>query len=228
MKIREVMTENVLSVRPETTLKEVARMLVENHVSGVPVCDPDGRPLGVVSEGDILFKERGPDESRRGPLAWLLDGSDSAHAVKAEARTAAEAMTSPAITVEPYFSLAEAARLMGEHRVNRLPVVQQGALVGIVTRADLVRAFQRSDEEIAKEIREDVFARALWIDPHSLRLEVEAGEVTIGGQLEAESEAHRHRPSPSDRGRPPARSRASSRRPGAETGRRAHAPSPRA
>ena len=102
--------------------------------------------LGVVSEGDILYKEHDPTEGHLGgPLGWIVDGSPNyLGAIKAKALTAAKAMTSPAVTIAPYESAAEAARLMCERRVNRLPVVKDGKLVGIVTRADLVRAFTRA------------------------------------------------------------------------------------
>jgi CBS domain-containing protein len=188
MKIKDVMTREVVAVAPETPLKEVAATLVEHGISGVPVVDPDGHVLGVVSEGDVLFKERG-EPAKGGPLKWLLDSSTYARALKVDATTAREAMTSPALTISPFRSLSEAARRMSDKGVNRLPVVENDVLVGIVTRADLVRAFVRSDEEIAAEIEEDVFERALWIQPGTLELDVQEGVVTVHGQVEAHSDA---------------------------------------
>ncbi|MER3488130.1 MAG: hypothetical protein C4307_05140 [Chloroflexota bacterium] len=99
-------------------------------------------------------------------------------------------MTSPAITIEPKRTVTEAAATMVEKKVNRLPVVDdEGNLVGIVTRADLVRAFVRSDEEIAREIREDVVFRTLWIPPEQVEVEVEKGVVTLRGHVENRSDA---------------------------------------
>jgi CBS domain-containing protein len=180
---------DLVTVRPDDSLKHAAALLVEHRISGAPVCSPDGRVVGVISEGDILFKEHPPTPQPRGPLAWFVDGNDYESLVKRSARLVGEAMTSPAITIEPDQSVAEAARLMSERAVNRLPVVRDGALVGILTRADLVRAFVRSDEEIAREIRADVFERALWLPPDSFELEVSRGEVAISGHVERESDA---------------------------------------
>ena len=149
-----------MTVEPLTPLKEVARLLVERRVSGVPVVDDDGTVVGVVSEGDILVKER-DRQSPASLLGHLLEW-DEGNRLRREARDAADAMTGPAVTIRPSRSVSEAASLMLDRSVNRLPVVDQhGKLVGIVTRADLVRAFARSDEEIEREIREDVIVRSL-------------------------------------------------------------------
>ena len=190
MKVSQLMQRHVVTVAPRTSLKEVAGTLVAHSISGVPVCDPDGRVLGVVSEGDILFKERGRVERPGGPLAWLVDGTAYTDVTKAWARTAAEAMTSPAVAILPGQPVAEAARLMIERGVNRLAVVDRdGLLVGIVSRADLVRAFTRSDIEILEEIRDDVLARVLWVDPERVRIVVRAGEVELTGTLETSADA---------------------------------------
>ena len=190
MRVRELMTEKVLTIGPEAPIKDVAKILVENRVSGLPVCDISGRVLGVVSEGDILFKEHDPREgSMGGPLAWIVDGTPRyAGYVKAAALTAGKAMTAPAITVPPYESVSEAARIMCERRVNRLPVVKDERLVGIVTRADLVRAFTRGDDEIDREIREDVIERTMWIDTGKIGVVVERGQALLTGGLQTRSD----------------------------------------
>jgi CBS domain-containing protein len=187
MQVKSVMTKRVISVEPRTPLKEVARLLVSKRVSGLPVVDEDGSVLGVVSEGDILVKERGRP-GRATLLDHLLD-SNGHEATKHDARDAADAMTSPPITIRPDRPIAEAAALMLDRCVNRLPVVDQhGKLLGIVTRADLVRAFVREDEAIEKEIREDVILRTLWNTPERFRIDVDGGEVTIEGEVsDAES-----------------------------------------
>lgn len=191
MRVRDLMTERVLSIGPEAPIKDVARILVEHRISGLPVCDVEGRVLGVVSEGDILYKEHDPKEGHRGgPLSWIVEGGPTeAGKLKATALTAAKAMTTPAITVAPYESVAEAARLMCERGVNRLPVVKDEKLIGIVTRADLVRAFIRSDEEIAKEIEDEVLGRTLWIDAGKVEVEVAHGSVQLDGGLHTRSDA---------------------------------------
>jgi CBS domain-containing protein len=189
MNVRDLMTAEVLTVSPETPLKDAAALLAEQGISGLPVCDGACRVLGVVSEGDILFKEQGPRDRRGGALAWLVDGSHFNESVKASARTAGEAMTAPAVTITPERPAASAARMMLDHGVHRLPVVRDGVLVGIVTRADLVRAFTRTDDEIAREIREDVLRRALWLEPGSVDVVVEHGDVALVGEIEARSDA---------------------------------------
>jgi CBS domain-containing protein len=189
MRVHEVMTTQVRTVKPGSSLKEAAELLVRQQISGVPVVDADNRVLGVVSEGDILFKERGGPKEKSF-LASLLDvGLPDMHE-KLEARTVGEAMTAPAVTIGPARPITEAANLMLEQSVKRLPVVdERGTLLGIVTRADLVRAFVRSDEEIEREIREDVLRRALWIEPSSVQVTVERGEARLAGQVDTKSDA---------------------------------------
>jgi len=190
MRVRDLMSKDVITVAPDATLKDVATTLVERGISGMPVCDEAGRVVGVISEADILQKERGRVERRGGPLAWVLDPTHYADVTKSQARTAGEAMTAPAITIAPSSPAAAAARLMVAENVNRLPVVSQDErLLGIVTRADLVRAFTRPDDEIAGEIRKDVFERALWIEPDVLDVTVRDGEVELGGEVERRTDA---------------------------------------
>lgn len=190
MNVRDVMTSEVVTVRPETSLKDVAAILAERRISGVPVMSEDGKVVGVVSEGDILFKERGPSE-RTGMLAWLLDTNSLEAQLKLEARTASEAMTAPAKTIAPWRLISAAAAEMLDEGVKRLPVVDdEGRLVGIVTRADLVRAFVRTDAEIEQEIRERVLTRAMLLeDPGSVTVAVDAGSVTLGGFVEMRTDA---------------------------------------
>jgi CBS domain-containing protein len=188
MKVEQVMTRDVLTVCLDTPLKEVAALLNERRISGVPVCDDAGHLVGVVSENDILFKELGSDLRRGLPLAWLFESAPG-DSGKSVARMAGEAMTSPVITTRPTAHVAEAARTMVERHVNRLPVLSYGKLVGIVTRSDLVGAFVRSDEEIADEIRDDVVRKTLWIDPAQLTVEVVRGEVQISGHVDTRTDA---------------------------------------
>ena len=180
MRVADVMTTGVVTVPPETPLKEVAALLHRCGISGAPVVDDAGRVLGVVSEADILAQERGP---RPRPRLARVRGRDDAER-KSGARTAGEAMTSPAIAIAPWRRVDAAAATMLDRGVNRLPVLDShGRLVGIVTRADLVRAFVHTDEQIADEIRREVLTRDLWLDPEEFDLAVEQGDVTISGDL---------------------------------------------
>jgi CBS domain-containing protein len=189
MRVKDVMTTDVLTVRADVSLKDAAALMAERGISGLPVVDLGGQVAGVLSEGDILFKEIG-HTPRRGFVERLLALPPDALGAKLVARTAGEAMTSPALTIGPRRPLSEAANTMIERGVKRLPVVDDaGKLVGIVTRADLVRAFVRSDEAIEREIREDVIRRSLWIEPDNLVVVVEAGEVRLAGEVETKAEA---------------------------------------
>jgi CBS domain-containing protein len=183
MKIREVMTSDVMTVGPDASLKDVATMLAERRISGVPVVDGDGTVLGVVSEADIVQKEAPAPSARTGLFRWL-DVETGEVRAKIAARTAGEAMTAPAVTIEVDRQVSEAASLMVKRRIKRLPVVDKGKLVGIVTRADLVEAFLRPDDAIEREILEDVALRTFAIPPETLHVEVKDGEVTLGGEVE--------------------------------------------
>ena len=189
--IRDVMTRHVLTVRPETPLKQVARILIDGGVSGVPVVDDANRVVGVVSEADFLVKEQGASSVRHRRLARLLGESEETREqlAKVDARTAGEAMTQPARTIDASRSIQEAANLMTRHRVNRLPVVDRGVLAGIVTRADLVRAYLRTDEELQQIIRDDVLHRILWLDPAAFEIDVRDGEVALRGHVDRRSTA---------------------------------------
>jgi CBS domain-containing protein len=191
MKVKDVMTTDVLTVRTDTALKEAAALMAERGISGLPVVDLGGQVVGVLSEGDILFKETGrADRQSESFLERWLRPPDPHLGAKLAARTAGEAMSAPATTIAPNRPLAEAANTMIDQGIKRLPVVDvSGNLVGIVTRADLVRAFVRSDEAIEREIRVDVLQRALWIDSVGIKVVVERGEVRLSGQVENKAEA---------------------------------------
>ena len=187
MKVDELMTRVVVTVTPETSLKDAASLLSSRRISGVPVVDASGTVVGILSEADILAKESG-EQPRRGLLGWLLE-TDAALADKIRARTAGEAMTAPAITIAPNRPVHEAAARMVAESVNRLPVVEDGKLVGIVTRADLVRAFTRTDAEIAREIETEILRRTLWLEPGAVTVTVTDGTVRLDGEVETETDA---------------------------------------
>jgi CBS domain-containing protein len=189
--VRQVMRSQVMTVGPTTPLKDVAQLLVDRRISGVPVVDDRGHVLGVVSEADFLVKEQGSEEVHHRPLSRFIgeSGATRRALAKVAAVTAGEAMTSPAITVEPWVPVPKAAAAMTSHRVNRLPVVDDGVLVGIVTRADLVRSYVRSDEELARTIRFEVIRQLLWLDPATFAIEVHDGVAAISGSVERRSTA---------------------------------------
>jgi CBS domain-containing protein len=175
MRVKDIMTTRVRTAAAAATLKETAAALTEHGVSGLPVVDETGHVVGVISEADIVAKEAG--------LALPDTFADE----KTLARTVAEAMTAPPVTVHPQAPVCEAARLMTERSVKRLPVVEGDRLVGIVSRADLVRAFGRADSSIEAELRR--LFRALWLRETDVRFHVASGYVALVGELETEGEA---------------------------------------
>jgi len=189
MRVQDLMTTNVLTVPTSAPLKDAAALLASHRISGLPVVDDNRHVLGVLSEGDILFKESGPPE-RPSMLERLLAVPSIGFDPKLAARTVGEAMSAPALTIGPRRPVTEAATTMIEEGVNRLPVVDdEKHLIGIVTRADLVRAFVRSDAELEREIREDVLRRMMWMEPGMVSVEVADGEVRLTGEVETKTDA---------------------------------------
>jgi CBS domain-containing protein len=183
VRVDEAMTKEpeIVSVSGDMPLKQLGRLLVERRISGVPVVDAGRRLVGVVSEGDILAFEAGANREQ-GLLARAAERPDAA------APTTADVMSSPPITIRPDRTVVQAARLMAERGVNRLPVVDEGGkLVGILARGDVVRAFARSDEEVAVEVRENVVEGILGLDPKTVEVAVEDGEVLLSGDVDTET-----------------------------------------
>jgi CBS domain-containing protein len=185
-RVAGVMTTPVISVPPEMPLKDVAVILVEHRISGVPVVHSE-EVVGVLSEADIVAGERASASAdRKGPLAWLMGGGSETITSRLAARTAGEAMSTPAITIDSWQSAAAAAAMMTEHGVKRLPVLKNGALVGIISCSDLVRAFARTDAELERDIRENVISRGLWLSPTEITVEIRGGEVELSGTVDRE------------------------------------------
>jgi CBS domain-containing protein len=190
MRVEDVMTTDVVTVLADTPLKEVAKQLSERGISGLPVVDDAGQIIGVISEADVLVKETGSTSGPPGLLARLLDSPELRKELKVDARVAGEAMTTPPITIASYASTAAAAGEMLERGVNRLPVVKNGRLVGIVTRADLVRAFARSDDEVIREVEKQVeYLLALADDFSHVDVCVRGGDVWLTGRVRRRSSA---------------------------------------
>ncbi|WP_427924217.1 CBS domain-containing protein [Streptomyces sp. cg40] len=191
-KIGSVMTTEVVRATYGTSFKEVARLLGEHRISGLPVVDEDDKVVGVVSETDLMARQaEAPDpyEPKKRFRFAGLTRSARRRAAKARARTAGQLMTEPAVTVHATDTIVEAARTMAQHRVERLPVLdEEDRLVGIVTRRDVLQVFLRSDTDIHDEVVEEVLVRALWQAPRSIDVSVVEGVVTLAGQMERKSE----------------------------------------
>jgi CBS domain-containing protein len=182
--VADVMTRKVRTVSPATRFRELAGILTSLHVSAVPVVDVEGMVVGVVSEADLMLKEL---VGIRAPaFATVLPDLERS---KAAGEIAADLMTSPAVTIRAGATLTEAAKLMHDRRVKRLPVVDgEGRLVGIVTRGDLLSVFLRADADIRREIIDEVVIRTLWMDPRSFETCVLDGVVTLSGEVDRRSD----------------------------------------
>jgi CBS domain-containing protein len=183
--VRDVMTREVVTAHRHTSFKSLAMLLADAEVTAVPVVDPHNRPIGIVSEGDLLRKEAAQPEPGGRPVGiWVRPGDRE----RAEAEKAEDLMTTALITARPSWSLVEAARLMEHHHVKRLPVIDEaGILVGIVTRSDLLQVFLRPDSAIHTEIVHDVLENTLDLAAGAVHVEVREGVVTLRGQVERAS-----------------------------------------
>lgn len=185
-KVRNVMAREVVTVTEQTPFTEMVRLMAVHKISALPVLNSDGRVVGLVSEADLLRKEEYQDE--QDAPNWLERRHQRVARAKAAGRTAAEVMSAPAITIDPDATVPMAARRLARHGIKHAPVVDdQGRLVGIVSRSDLLRLFLRDDEAIHREIVDDVLLRALWIEPGTVLVTVQDGVVTLTGHLEHES-----------------------------------------
>ncbi|MEV0966002.1 CBS domain-containing protein [Streptomyces sp. NPDC049910] len=190
-KVGEVMTPDVIRASRETPFRDVAELLARHRVSGLPVVDADDKVLGVVSETDLVRRRAAKARRARGGRLRLPEVRRRARVAAAEARamTAGRLMSTPAITVHPEQRVADAAQVMERHHIKRLPVVdEEDRLIGIATRRDLLRVFLRTDEEIRREIIEEVLASALCIPPHSAVVSVRNGTATLEGRVERRSD----------------------------------------
>jgi CBS domain-containing protein len=178
--VSDVMTHTVVAVGRDARFKDIVQLMEEWKVSALPVLEGEGRVVGVVSEADLLpkeeFRDDDPDRfTQRGRLADLA---------KAGALTAGELMSTPAVTVHADATLAQAARIMAQRKVKRLPVVNaEGVLDGLVSRADLLKVFLRTDEDLAGEVRREVIGTLFPAPAEPLGVEVRDGVVTLTGHI---------------------------------------------
>lgn len=179
--VRDVMSTHVIAARRSAPYKELAAMLRNQRVSAFPVVDDDNQVIGIVSESDLLIKE-----ALEGTVPSELQGP--AHQrlrSKVTALIAADLMTSPAVTIGPDEPVARAARLMYDRQVKRLPVTgEDGTLIGIVTRSDVLSVYGRPDADIRHEITQDLILGTLLGDPGRFTVTVKDGIVTLEGTPE--------------------------------------------
>jgi CBS-domain-containing membrane protein len=179
--VKDVMTTSVVAVKRNADFKQIVSVLRRFRVSACPVINDAGHVVGVVSEADLLYKEASGGAPRGLiSLRWRL-GEQS----KASAVTAGRLMTSPAITIHPDTSVAVAARMMQDRWVKRLPVVgDDGLLIGIVTRSDVLSVYERPDDDILTEILTDVIVAEFGLAASTFDVCVASGIVAISGLME--------------------------------------------
>lgn len=200
MKAADVMKAPVIWVVPETTIAEAARLMLKHGISGLPVMDQDAAVVGMLSEGDLLRRaETGTARLRARWLEFLIaPGRLAQEYVDAHARRVGEVMSTDVVSVHPEDDLAEVVRLMQKRRVKRLPVIENGKLVGIISRADLVSTLirllppaARDRELIDSEIRDRILAEVEtqpWAPRASIEVKVEDGVVDLHGCITDERE----------------------------------------
>jgi CBS domain-containing protein len=197
MKARDVMTKSVVTVRPETTVREIARRLIERNVSAVPVVDLEERVVGIVSEGDLM--RRPESDTERYPSWWLhlFAGADewAQQYVKSHGLTAADVMTCSVITASEETSLEDIATLLEKYRIKRVPIVRDGRLVGIVSRANLLHGLVAgtlrisptpSDAQIKQALDKSLAEAGVRTD--FLNVMISQGVIRIWGMIESEEE----------------------------------------
>jgi CBS domain-containing protein len=195
MKVEDVMTRDLITVAPGASIHAAARLMVDHGVSGLPVVDDGGRLVGMLSEGDLILRQK----PRSWPRWWHLffdDGERLAREYrKATGVTVGEVMTAPVICVSPEAPLASAASLLAEHGIRRLPVVSGGALVGIVSRADLIKALAAapeagetpSDAQLVAEMKRRL-AREAWTSERQVVVEAHDGVLDLWGPADSDAE----------------------------------------
>jgi CBS-domain-containing membrane protein len=179
--VSDVMSAPVVSVRAATSFKEMVRLLHHHQVNALPVVDPAGRLLGIVSETDLALKQEEQRPSHRVP--FVPDAARPQRS-KASGTTAADFMSRPVVTALPGLSLSGAARLLHQRDVRHLPVVDaEGRLVGIVTRRDLLSVFLHADVDLHQEISKAVLHRRFNLPAGAVQVEVREGVVTLSGRV---------------------------------------------
>lgn len=191
MKVRDLMTSDVAIVAPDTTFREIVKVLIENKVSGVPVVDATGHVLGVVTENDLLNKEAYPPrKDKRSVGQALLDwiAGENPVTAKAEGLRAEELMSKPPVTIGPNESVHAAARRMIEYDVKRLPVVLDGLIVGLVSRHDVLSVYARPDATLVADIK-SLLVRSMYTPPDNLiTVAVDDGVATLTGSVHYQSD----------------------------------------
>ena len=184
MKVHELMTTEVVTARGDSSLKELARLMLAHEISGVPIVDDDRCLIGIITEAYILhYASLRAELDGLGLLPIMRDDTSAA-------ATADSVMSDRVITTAPDVDHTVAARLMETRGVKRLPVVDvDGHLLGIISRADIMASFARPDELIEDDVRVDIVRRILWLEPETIDVSVDEGHVTLSGSVPRRTDA---------------------------------------
>ena len=199
MKARDVMTTAVHTVGPDASVTDIAQLLLDRRISGVPVVDAAGHVLGVVSEGDLMRRPESGTIARRSWWLALVASNDelARDYVKTHGTKARDVMSRPAVTIDAGAELAAVAALLEKRRIKRLPVLQDGKLVGIVTRSNLLHGLiahragspAKSDADIRKQIENELEGEA-WANLRTTNVVVMDGVAHLWSMVGSESERH--------------------------------------
>jgi CBS-domain-containing membrane protein len=195
MLAKDVMTTPALAVTPDTDVQAVAELLLECRISAVPVVDEDGRVCGIVSEGDLINRADAGTRHRRSWWLEMLRGSEeqARDFLRSRGRRVKDVMTSDVVAAAEDTPLADIAALLEKHRIKRVPVLRDGKIVGIVSRADLLQGFARSesawptlhdDRRVRDEL--DAALREAGLPMHQVTITVSRGAVRLRGWIDAE------------------------------------------
>lgn len=197
MKAADVMVSNVITVRPDNTVQDVAKILLARRISAVPVVDEGGRLVGIISEADLIRRVETGTNRRRSSWLELLTGNAklAEEYIKANARKVVDVMTQDVVTAAPDAPLKEIARLLEKHQIKRVPIVEDGKVVGIVSRANLLQGLASQQKETApagkgddSALREKVIRKLNkepWAPLNQINVTVHQGVVNLWGIVES-------------------------------------------
>ncbi len=191
MKAQDIMTPDVVTVRPEMTVHDVATLMTRKHISGLPVVSKDGDLLGIISESDLIHRtELGTADAPRALSLAFGDPSAAQDFAKAHGKTAHDVMSRPVVSVHCESDLNEIADVLDRRRVKRVPVIRDGKIVGIIARSDLIRALAgvelkpvpvKLGSGIIHQAITDALKDQAWLDTSYVSVAVKDGEVHVTG-----------------------------------------------
>lgn len=196
MNVKEIMTRDVITVSPTASIRQAAQLMADHGVSGLPVVDDEGNVVGILSEGDLIVRQK-PRERAPWWRLFFAEGERLARDYqKAVGTIVAEVMTRAVISVSPESPIESVAAILDQHRIRRLPVVADGQLLGIVSRGDLVKALAMGpgpgkapipDAELVREMNTRI-AREPWVSNRGIMIQAENGVITLWGLVASEAE----------------------------------------